>query len=237
MNNPQPPPARREPRGPRRRALMVVIPVLLLSGGLFLAVGVGRQEPAPPGVSGQSTPKNPNGAAGSAASQRPAAPPAAPREDRADALPASKPVRVSVPSLKVSSTLEELGLDKSRAMQTPRDPDKAGWYRPGPAPGAEGPSVIAGHVTWDGEPAVFFKLATLRVGDRIEVERQDGRTAEFTVDKVAQYPKNEFPTVEVYRNLDHAGLRLITCGGSYSEADSRYADNVIVYATLTGSRT
>ncbi|NEE50394.1 class F sortase, partial [Streptomyces sp. SID8455] len=34
--------------------------------------------------------------------------------------------------------------------------------------------------------------------------------------------------------LDHAGLRLITCGGDYSEDDSRYADNVVVYASLTG---
>ncbi|NEE26831.1 class F sortase, partial [Streptomyces sp. SID7982] len=59
----------------------------------------------------------------------------------------------------------------------------------------------------------------------------------FTVDRTAVYPKDEFPTVEVYRNLDHAGLRLITCGGEYSASDSRYADNVVVYATLTDSRT
>ncbi|EST26495.1 class F sortase [Streptomyces niveus] len=54
---------------------------------------------------------------------------------------------------------------------------------------------------------------------------------------MATYPKDDFPTVEVYRNLDHAGLRLITCGGDFSEADLRYADNVVVYATLTGSHT
>ncbi|MFE6029200.1 class F sortase [Streptomyces niveus] len=42
---------------------------------------------------------------------------------------------------------------------------------------------------------------------------------------------------EVHRNLDHAGLRLITCGGDFSEADRRYADSVVVYATLTGSHT
>jgi len=36
--------------------------------------------------------------------------------------------------------------------------------------------------------------------------------------------------------LGHAGLRLITCGGDCSEKDSRYADNVVVYAGLTGHR-
>ncbi len=119
-------------------------------------------------------------------------------------------------------------------METPKDPAKAGWYRPGTSPGAIGPSVIAGHVTRDGVPAVFFELTELDPRDRIDVRRADGRTAEFTVDRIAVYPKNEFPTAEVYRNLDHAGLRLITCGGDYSQAGRRYADNVVVYARLTG---
>lgn len=151
-------------------------------------------------------------------------------------LPSSRPVSITIPSLEVTSDLEELGLGKNRAMETPKDPAKAGWYRPGATPGAIGPSVIAGHVTWDGSPAVFFELTELDAGDRIEVRRVDGRTAVFTVDRTATYPKDEFPTVEVYRNLDHAGLRLITCGGDYSEDDNRYADNVVVYASLAGSQ-
>ncbi|WP_237285572.1 class F sortase [Streptomyces niveus] len=229
-------------RSHRRTALIVAIPVLLVVGGLLLAlglgVGTGGQHPAPPRAVDKSGPP--------VADSAPRSPTANPDADRsagsgpdkkqaAAALPASDPVRVTIPSLKVSSTLERLGLDKNRAMETPKDPDKAGWYHPGPAPGANGPSVIAGHVTWDGAPTVFFDLARIDPGDRVEVAREDGRTAEFTVDRVATYAKDAFPTVEVYRNLDHAGLRLITCGGEYSEADRRYADNVVVYATLTGS--
>ncbi|MFD9868600.1 class F sortase [Streptomyces niveus] len=235
-------------RSRRRTALIVAIPVLLVVGGLLLALGLGvgrgDQHPAPPRAVDKSGPPAPgspradpdsgrdpdsgpdaDGSAGSGPDKKQAA----------AALPASDPVRVTIPSLKVSSTLERLGLDKNRAMETPKDPDKAGWYHPGPAPGANGPSVIAGHVTWDGAPTVFFDLARIDPGDRVEVAREDGRTAEFTVDRVATYAKDAFPTVEVYRNLDHAGLRLITCGGKYSEADRRYADNVVVYATLTGS--
>ncbi|WP_434599660.1 class F sortase [Streptomyces sp. A5-4] len=215
----------------RRRIVIIALSALLLVGGLLLALGMGRQQPAPPraedrgGPTAPATPPSPSGGASK------------PHPRHVTALPASEPIRVTIPSLKVSSTLEQLGRDKNRAMETPRDPDRAGWYRPGPAPGSEGPAVIAGHVTWDSAPAVFFRLAGLGPGARIEVARQDGRTAEFTVDRVARYAKDRFPTVEVYRNLDHAGLRLITCGGSYSKADNRYADNVVVYATLTGSHT
>ncbi|WP_405438051.1 class F sortase [Streptomyces anulatus] len=213
-------------RGPprRHRVPLVAIAALLLTGGLLLALGTGRQQPAPPRAVDKG---------GSPAAPRTQQPPA---EPRAAVLPSSRPVSITIPSLEVTSDLEELGLGKNRAMETPKDPAKAGWYRPGATPGAIGPSVIAGHVTWDGSPAVFFELTELDAGDRIEVRRVDGRTAVFTVDRTATYPKDEFPTVEVYRNLDHAGLRLITCGGDYSEADNRYADNVVVYASLAGSQ-
>ncbi|MFE3603676.1 class F sortase [Streptomyces sp. NPDC059142] len=214
----------------RSRVPLSAIAALLLVGGVLLAWGISRQHPSPP----QAVDKGAPSAASSPASGK-AEP--APGRTQFAAMPASAPVRVTIPSLKVSSGLERLGLGEDRAMETPRDPAKAGWYTPGPAPGSEGPSVIAGHVTWNGAPAVFFELATLDPGDRIDVTREDGRTAEFTVDRVAVHPKDRFPTVEVYRNLDHAGLRLITCGGKYSRADSHYADNVVVYATLTGEHT
>lgn len=217
-----------------RAVLTVGAPALALVGGLLLVAGISRQEPAPPG--------RPEAGGGSAAaSGRTTAPPL--EQDDGERgrnaqrpLPASDPVRLSIPSIDVSSSLETLGLDAKKAMETPRDPGAAGWYRPGPAPGESGPAVIAGHVTWDGTPSVFFRLADLEEGDSVDVRREDGATAHFTVDRVAQYPKDRFPTVDVYRDLDHAGLRLITCGGDYSEADRRYSDNVVVYASLTGSR-
>ncbi|WP_331283966.1 class F sortase [Streptomyces sp. H39-S7] len=153
---------------------------------------------------------------------------------RGTVLKALAPERITIPSLKVDSSLESLGLDAHRAMQTPRDPDKAGWFTPGPTPGELGPSVIAGHVTWNQTPSVFFKLGAMKKGEIVNVTRQDGTTAVFTVERIARYPKDKFPTVEVYGNLDHAGLRLITCGGDYSAADHHYTANV-VYASLTST--
>jgi hypothetical protein len=40
----------------------------------------------------------------------------------------------------------------------------------------------------------------------------------------------------VYGPFDHAGLRLITCGGTYDKARSRYLDNVVVFAKLQAVR-
>jgi hypothetical protein len=64
------------------------------------------------------------------------------------------------------------------------------------------------------------------------VTRADGRTVVFTVDRVARFSKSRFPTQAVYGAIDHAGLRLITCGGTYDESEHRYLDNVVVFARL-----
>jgi len=144
----------------------------------------------------------------------------------------ARPVRVVIPELDVSSSFEEIGLDADGVMEVPQDPALAGWFTPAPPPGVAGVSVIAGHVTWDREPAVFFRLGDLRAGDRVEVERADGITTVFRVHRIGEFAKDSFPTRQVYRQVDGAELRLITCGGVYDEASNRYLSNVIVWARM-----
>ncbi|MFI6377281.1 class F sortase [Streptomyces sp. NPDC050546] len=183
----------------------------------LLLTGCGGQDTA-----GAQTPPGPVTQAPGAAGQA------------AAALERSVPQRVIIPSLGVSSELETLRQDAKGAMTTPKDPDLAGWHEPGPTPGSEGPAVIAGHVTWNGADAVFKGLKTMKAGDTVQVARQDGKTATFTVDRVEEYPKKEFPTLEVYKNVDHAGLRLVTCGGDFDAARHYYPNNVVVFASMTG---
>ena len=146
-------------------------------------------------------------------------------------LPESQPLAVSIPRIGVRSRLVELGLDRNGELEVPAPAD-VGWYSRGPSPGALGPAVIAGHVTWNGAPEVFYRLRTMRDGDQVSVTRKDGKTAVFTVTRVAQFSQSRFPTREVYGAIDHAGLRLITCGGTYDAARHRYLDNVVVFARL-----
>jgi sortase (surface protein transpeptidase) len=149
-------------------------------------------------------------------------------------LPESQPVTVSIPRIGVRSRLVELELESDGTMEVP-PPAVAGWFNRGPTPGALGPAVIAGHVTWN-DPAVFYRLGDMRRGDQVAVTREDGKTAVFTVSRVAHYSKSRFPTRAVYGAIDHAGLRLITCAGTYDEARNSYSDNVVVFARLTAVR-
>jgi hypothetical protein len=147
-------------------------------------------------------------------------------------LSASRPVRVQIPSIGVDSELMDLGLQGDGTLEVPATGFPAGWFTGGPTPGERGPAVIAGHVDWGGSPGVFYDLRKVAVGDAITVLRADGGTADFRVTEVGQFAKDVFPTAAVYGDLDHAGLRLITCGGAFDSAARSYLDNTVVFADL-----
>ncbi len=143
-----------------------------------------------------------------------------------------EPSRVRVPGIGVDSRLVRLGVDREGALVPPEDFARAGWFTGGPAPGETGPAVIAGHVDSHRGPAVFFRLAELEDGDEVLVDRADGTTARFRVTSVDRYPKDAFPTEQVYGPTPRAELRLITCGGEFDAGERSYRDNVVVTAVL-----
>lgn len=175
-------------------------------------------------------------AASSGSTQGSTPPPARHTAKTAHALARSVPVTLRIPAIGVDTPVMRLGLASDGTVQVPpiAAHDKAGWYRNSPTPGQTGPSVILGHVTvgtyGDG---VFRHLARLRRGDRIEVRLENGRTALFTVTTVRTVAKAEFPSDEVYGNVDRPELRLITCGGA--RTGNGYLDNVIVFAALSSA--
>lgn len=149
-------------------------------------------------------------------------------------LAAARPQRLLIPSLAVDTAVIDLGLNPDGTMAVPPDGSTAGWYVHSPTPGELGPSVLAAHVDWKGRPGVFTGLSRVAPGDHVQVRRVDGSSVEFTVSRVATYPKDRFPTAEVYGDVGSAQLRLITCGGSFDRTARSYRDNVVVYAERTG---
>lgn len=154
-------------------------------------------------------------------------------------LARSIPRSIAIPSIGVQSSLLQLGLNPNRSIQVPPLDEKishAGWYKYSPTPGQLGPAVILGHVdSAKYGAAIFFKLGALQPGATVDVTLADGKTAVFTVDRVVSYPKSSFPTDAVYGGIDHAGLRLITCGGTFDPAAGSYESNIVAYASLASS--
>lgn len=220
----------------RRGRYLILAAALTLAGGVAL-IGAGLEghpsAAAPPGSTRIAVPST---SAPRAVMPTPALKPSwTPTPSAAAALPRSVPTHIAIPAIGVDSPLMQLGLNPDGTLQVPPY-DKnapAGWYRGSPTPGQLGPSVILGHVdTFKAGPVVFYRLAQLRSGDRVNIHRQDGSTVVFVVDRVKNVPKDHFPKLEVYGDTDRPELRLITCGGDWNPALHDYTDNTVVFAHL-----
>ncbi|MDT0168151.1 sortase domain-bontaining protein [Pseudarthrobacter sp. BRE9] len=193
------------------------------------SASVSRAATSPAASSAAVVPSPTIAAAAPAAAEVPAAP------QLPGVLGASAPVTLTIPSIGVRTDLLQLGLEDNGSLQVPQDTGNgapAGWYSGSPTPGERGPSVMLGHVNaLGGHKGVFADLRKLTPGAEISVSRTDGSIAVFTVDHGALYPKNAFPTLEVYGNTPGAELRLITCDG-YDPATGLFDDNYVIYAKL-----
>ena len=126
---------------------------------------------------------------------------ALPAQRTAVALPleASGTTNLQVPSIGVDTRqLAELGQTEDRRLEVPSDATTVGHYAGGAAPGERGPAVYASHVNYRGVDGGFARLAEVEAGDQVLVERQDGVTVVYAVDRVDMVPKDAFPTAQVY---------------------------------------
>lgn len=148
-------------------------------------------------------------------------------------LPQSVPMRLIIPKLDIDAEFEApLSLNADKTVGVPKEYTTVGWYDGSPTPGSLGPSIILGHVDSYEGPAVFYHLGKLEPGDTFTIEREDGTKPTFVVDKLERYPQSDFPTDLVYGPIDHAGIRLITCTGTYNKGTLRYSHNLVVYGRL-----
>lgn len=229
-----------EQHGRRVRLPAVALAVLLvLAGAIALTIGIRAQKHAPQPPASAAIPYSAApGTSGAAPGTSSTAGPKPSTATRGPILPASTPTRLDIPAIGVTSNLLQLGLNPDRTVQVPPlgRGSVPGWYKYSPSPGQLGPAVLLGHVdSAEYGPGVFFKLGALRPGEMLTVTRADHTAAVFRIDRVVSYPKDHFPTIEVYGNTDHAALRLITCGGKFDLSTRNYESNIVVYASLISS--
>jgi hypothetical protein len=166
----------------------------------------------------------------------PAVPGALPTVTARPAAPAAEPhrpppVHLKVPGMGVDADIDAVGVQPDGQMALPADVDRVGWYRFGPAPGADGSAVIAGHV--DDRDQGLGAMAPLReatVGEEVQVDDSAGTTTRWRVLSRELIQKQMLPLDRLFARDGPPRLTLITCGGPFLPEFGSYRDNVVVVA-------
>lgn len=155
-----------------------------------------------------------------------------------------QPAHLQIPRLQVDADVMDVGATSSGAMDTPSSPaenspywKKVFWYDLGAAPGQAGNAVLAGHVnSVNGNPAVFWSLGSMQVGDPLTVQTVDGKTHHFVVRRVARYPAkapSQQALASVFGPTQAHQLNLITCSGTWTK--NGFDERLVVFTSEVGS--
>ena len=153
-------------------------------------------------------------------------------------LDPSRPVRLTIPSIKVEAPILEVGLADDGSVDVPplKRHNEAGWFGGGPTPGQFGPALIVGHADTRDGPSIFHSLAKLKPGQKIEILRKDRTVAVFEVNSIENFGKAKLPIKRVYGDYTRPSLRLVTCGGTWLGGGRGYSDNIIAFASLVSTK-
>jgi Sortase domain len=168
--------------------------------------------------------------AGPEPGRRPSLPAATPRPP-ARTPPPGVPVKLALPSERVSALVVPAGTRPDGELRLPRSPSVVGWWvRSAPAGDRRDTTLLAGHV--DSAAEGLGALAALReidVGSRVVLTDTFGVEHSYRVAARRVYPKYALPD-DIFTVAGRARVVLITCGGPFDEDAGRYRDNVVVYA-------
>jgi len=143
---------------------------------------------------------------------------------------ATIPVRLAIKSIAVDAKVNPTGLTVNGDMAIDSNPKELAWYQLGPKPGEAGNAVIAGHYGWkDGVASVFNDLNSVKPGDVISTFDAAGLAVNFAVTSIRLYNPDDDAT-QVFVSTDtKAHLNIITCQGSWNNAQRTYSERLVVF--------
>ncbi len=139
------------------------------------------------------------------------------------------PARLRIPTIDVDTKVEVVGKDTKGRMDVPKQTDQVGWYQYGAKANQTGNVILAGHLDDTDGPAVFYDLAKVKQGQRIEVSSKTGEKVSYVVTNVKSYPVDQAPVGSIFGATLAQRLTLITCIGTFTQSKG-YDERLVVTA-------
>ncbi|HEY5805909.1 MAG TPA: class F sortase [Candidatus Saccharimonadales bacterium] len=138
---------------------------------------------------------------------------------------------IKIPGIDVEAKILRLGVKASNELKSPANIYDAGWYEGSARPGESGAMFIGGHVHGPTRPGVFYDLKKMKAGDKITIERGDGKVFTYHVVKSQSYDKDSVDMGAAFSSIEPGkpGLNLMTCDGGFDDAGN-YSKRLIVFA-------
>ncbi len=148
------------------------------------------------------------------------------------AVAADMPKLVSIQKLGVKARVRRMGVDKTGAIQAPRNIYDAGWYDGSAKPGEPGTVFLDAHVSGPTKPGVFHDIKKLAAGDTITIEMGDGKTHTYSVVSQKSYPRDQVNMQEalVSAKPGKRALNMMTCSGKFDSKTQSYSERLVVFA-------
>lgn len=145
------------------------------------------------------------------------------------------PKKIMIESIGVTADVVSLGVDKDGYLETPKNWNEVGWYSRGAKPSEKGNFLINAHYDDNsGNPAAFYRLKNINVGDKVSVLDSYDRTFNYKVSNVYYVDIADPERTRVFEPFkeDASVMTMITCGGVWSQKDGTYNKRLVVNAEL-----
>ncbi len=156
------------------------------------------------------------------------------------------PTRLVVPKMNIDVVVIPVGTTSAGAMDAPRcdnesDPicNEVYWWNGGTVPGQRGNAVIAGHINRPNyDPAPFWNLHEMAVGDKLTVTVTNGQQLTFvvtSVETVSAYASGANNPVinDIFGPSLTDNVNLITCTGDWD--GTTFDHRLVVHTQLVGT--
>ena len=151
-------------------------------------------------------------------------------------VPADQPRYISIPSIGINGArVFSVGVNSNGNIDVPKNVNDTAWYDGSAKPGQNGAVFINGHTSFSRSyRGIFDDLVKIEIGDKITIERGDGKSFTYKVVAKETNPRADVNMNKALNVQDGAiqGLTLMTCTGSYDYRAGGASDRLIVYAVL-----
>ena len=143
------------------------------------------------------------------------------------------PEYISIPSISVSASVEQVGINTKGNISAPSSFSTVGWYKYGPVPGDMGIALIDGHVNNGLNLAgIFINLDKIQKGDDIYVTNGNGKKTHFVVSSISYLDYTDHLDSIVSGQSQEPELALITCSGDWIPSMKTYNKRMLVIAKV-----